>query len=188
MIELREHVDAIFIIHHTKKRSSDTKSNNELARGSSDITNSVDTHFLLEQSSEGNYITLKGVKNRMDSIMHEYPFKIIGDEEHLTINFEGVKRDFIESKRKKTENLIIESLEAHGTASFDEIVSFVKDGHGYSENIIRQILKEMTERKDLITGKKGNKAVYVLSREENEPITIFDDIGTPQQFTPLGEK
>lgn len=166
--KLLRNIKAIFLIHHLKKNLPGQKSNNESARGSTDIIASVDTHFLLEEVKDTDFLVLRNVKNRGAKKIHDLSFKIIGDEEIIRLEFQDNYSELFESKRKKTKRLIIEALNELGEANFDQIAQRVKDGGGYSENKVRKFLLEFKEKNAILIRKNSNKLMYSVNPKNQE--------------------
>ncbi|MBD3362104.1 AAA family ATPase [Candidatus Dojkabacteria bacterium] len=166
--KLLKSLKSIFLIHHLRKGNPDEKAGNMSARGSSDIPASVDSHFLIEQTKNADFLTIRNVKNRLVKEFSDVTFKIVSDEDELRFEFQGTAFDFKEHKLTKTKRLILEAIELHNEAGFDQIVEYVKDGGGYSCTNIRKIIKDYEEDNVIMTRKDVNKILYSVNLEHKE--------------------
>jgi len=163
---LLKDVKAIFVIHHLKKLGIDQKSNNESARGSSDIIASVDSHWILEKVKEANdLLVLKNTKNRISKELEDVTFKITSDEDSIKLDYSNIRIEELEHKTQKTIRLIKECIDVYNEANFEQIASFVKDGDGYSQNLIRKLLKDLENTEQIKVRREGNLFLYSLNEK-----------------------
>ncbi|MCA9380925.1 AAA family ATPase [Candidatus Dojkabacteria bacterium] len=175
--ELLNELECIVVIHHLKKLSKDQKSNNDSARGSSDIIASVDTHFILEKRDD-NLLTFKNVKNRLAEEVKPMTLELQIDE-LISLKFIGDVLPESIHKVSKTKKLIVDYLDVQKESDFNSIAQYVKDGGGYSQNKVRDLLKDFIDQNVIDLFKVSNKYMYKLNEDDNS--YEVESIFTPQQ-------
>ena len=137
---------SFILIHHTRKLSQGQKSRNmEDISGSREFSAMADSMLYL-QSVGNNKFMLKQTKNRYDKNVEAINFSVAGDDESLTIKYEGLARDNIKKTAELVKSKILDLLISNPQPEYKTttLIKAMKE-QGWKETSIRAGLKLLVD-------------------------------------------